>query len=72
MPATTSRADFDALVRRAGLALSPAETDEIYVGWGHVEPMLARLRQTGTKGPRGREVEPAHTFRPDVFGTDEA
>jgi len=65
---TTSRADFDALVRRAGLSLSPEEVSEIYVGWAYVEPMLARLRTAG----RGREAEPAHIFRPEVFGTEQA
>lgn len=68
---TTSRSDFAALVRRAGLPLGEAEIDEIYVGWGFVEPMLERLRATGDGAPRGREVEPAHIFRPEVFGTEE-
>lgn len=61
MPESTSRADFDALVRRAGLALTPDQVDELYLGWAHVEPMLARIRAPG----RGREAEPALTFRPE-------
>lgn len=61
MPEPTSRADFDALVRRAGLALTPDQVDELYLGWAHVEPMLARIRAPG----RGREAEPALTFRPE-------
>ena len=61
MPQTTSREDFEALVRRAGLAITPAQVAELYVGWAHVEPMLARLRTPG----RGREAEPALTFRPE-------
>ena len=35
--AATSREDFDALIRRAGLALSSEEVDEIYVGWGYAK-----------------------------------
>lgn len=61
MPEPTSRADFEALVRRAGLALTPGQVDELYLGWAHVEPMLARIRAPG----RGREAEPALTFRPE-------
>ena len=64
---TTSRDDFDALIRRAGLRLSAAEASEIYVGWGYMEPMLDRLRTEN----RGRDAEPAHIFRPDAFGTEE-
>ena len=63
----TSRDDFDALMRRAGLHLPADEVSEIYVGWGYLEPMLARLRTPG----RGREAEPAHIFRPEAFGTEE-
>ena len=29
----TSRADFEALIRRAGLALTPEQVAELYVGW---------------------------------------
>lgn len=61
MPQTTSLADFEALVRRAGLAITPEQVAELYVGWAHVEPMLARIRAPG----RGREAEPALTFRPE-------
>ncbi len=61
MPPTTSLPDFEALVRRAGLAITPEQVAELYAGWAHVEPMLARLRAPG----RGREAEPALTFRPE-------
>lgn len=61
MPPMTSLADFEALVRRAGLAITPEQVAELYVGWAHVEPMLARIRAPG----RGREAEPALTFRPE-------
>ncbi len=61
MPEPTSRADFEALVRRAGLVLTPEQVAELHVGWAYVEPMLARIRTPG----RGREAEPALTFRPE-------
>ena len=57
----TSPADFEALVRRAGLPLTPDQIVEIYQGWGHVEQMIERVRTHG----RGREAEPAHIFLPE-------
>ena len=54
-------ADFEALVRRAGLTLTAAQVTEIYQGWFYVEGMLERIRTP----LRGREAEPAHIFRPD-------
>jgi hypothetical protein len=61
MQPKTSLADFEALVRRAELPLTPAQIAEIYSGWGYVEGMLARLRTPD----RGREAEPALTFQPE-------
>lgn len=61
MPQATPLADFEALIRRAGLSLTPEQVAELYVGWAHVEPMLARIRAPG----RGRDAEPALTFRPE-------
>ena len=61
MPQPTSRADFEALIRRAGLTLTPEQVAELYVGWAHVEPMLARIRAPG----RGRDPAPALTFQPE-------
>ncbi len=61
MPPTLPHADFEALVRRAGLALTPAQIAELYTGWAHVEPMLERIRAKG----RGREAEPALIFQPE-------
>lgn len=61
MTEMTSLADFEALIRRAGLAITPAQVAELYIGWGHVEPMLARIRTP----LRGREAEPALIFRPE-------
>lgn len=60
MQATTSREDFEALIRRAGLRLTDAQIGELYTGWAHVEPMLARIRTP----ERGREAEPALIFQP--------
>ena len=61
MPAKLPQDDFAALVRRAGVALSPAEIAELYGAWEHVEPMLERIRA----GTRPREAEPALIFRPE-------
>ncbi|HYZ64431.1 MAG TPA: hypothetical protein VE650_18425 [Acetobacteraceae bacterium] len=61
MPSKLPQADFEALVRRAGLKLSPAQIAELYAGWDHVEPMLERVRSHA----RGREAEMALTFRPE-------
>lgn len=65
MPAKTSLTDFEALVRRAGIALPAEEIAEIYKGWGSVEQMLLRNRGHG----RDRSAEPAPTFDPAAFGT---
>jgi hypothetical protein len=61
MPKTSS-ADFEALVRRAGLTLTAEQITELYQGWGHVEQMLERIRTHG----RGREAEPSHIFLPEA------
>jgi hypothetical protein len=61
MPDPTSRADFEALVRRAQLTLTEAQIADLHGAWPHVERMLERIRNPA----RGREVEPAHTFRPE-------
>jgi hypothetical protein len=61
MPPNTTPADFDALVRRSGMPISPAEIADIYVGWGYVEKMLQRVRGN----ERDRPAEPAHVFRPE-------
>lgn len=66
--AKTSLDDFNALVRRAGLSLTPEQIAEIHIGWGYVEPMLERIRSYG----RDRAAEPAHVFRPDFFVPDMA
>ena len=63
MTPNTPRDDFAALVRRAGLTVTPEQLDELYAGWAYVEPMLERIRMHG----RGREAEPALTFDPASF-----
>ena len=56
----TSREDFAALVRRAGLPLTSAQEREIYGAYGYIEDMIARVRGPGS---RPREAEPAVIFR---------
>lgn len=60
MSTPTSKTDFEALVRRADLDLSPEVIADLYSAWPHYARMLERLRNPA----RGREVEPAHIFRP--------
>lgn len=58
-----SQPDFEALVRRAGLTLTPQQIEGLMPGWAHVEQMLARIRTHG----RDRAAEPAHIFNPAEF-----
>jgi hypothetical protein len=55
-----SRDEFATLVKRAGLELTPANIDDLYSAWPHIERFTALLRNPA----RGREAEPAHLFRP--------
>ena len=55
-----SRDEFATLVKRAGLELTPANIDDLYSAWPHIERFTALLRNPA----RGREAEPSHTFRP--------
>ncbi len=65
MPPKTSRADFDALVRRAGLPLSETQSADIHANaWPYIEAMVERIRATSTTPTRDRAAEPAHTFKP--------
>jgi hypothetical protein len=61
MAEKTSLQDFEALVRRTGMTLTPAQIQDLYGTWPLVERMLDRLRNPA----RGREAEPAHIFRPE-------
>jgi hypothetical protein len=70
MPAATTEADFAALVRRAGLTLTPSQQAVIHAVWPKVEAMQAMIRTPlpGTPAPAQPRVittEPATTFRPD-------
>ena len=64
MQAKTTPAEFDVLIRRAGLTLDEAQTADLYAGWPYIEQMLERLR--GPTPPRGREAEPGHIFVPQA------
>jgi hypothetical protein len=64
MPAKLSRADFAAALRRAGLALSDAQINDVHANaWPSMEVLLDGLRAADR--PPG--AEPAHVFRPDAF-----
>ncbi len=62
MTPKTTLADFEALVRRAGLPLTPAQIADIHAGaWGHMERATAAVRGTD----RDRSAEPSHIFKPE-------
>ena len=44
MTSRTTRAEFDALASRAGLALSEAQKEELFRAWGSLELLLDRVR----------------------------
>ena len=58
MPPETTEAEFDALVARAGIPLTPAQKAGIYAVWGGIEAMQ-RLVRTPPPAP---EAEPSTTF----------
>jgi hypothetical protein len=51
---------FDALLRRSGLKLDERQRSELFVGYGHIVRMAARVRGDGA---RPREAEPASIFK---------
>ena len=55
-----SEAEFDALVRRAGMSLSPQQRGEIYRAYGVIEMLTERLRQ-----PRSFAAEPSTIYTLD-------
>jgi hypothetical protein len=59
----TSRTEFDALARRAGLQLSAAQSTELYAAWGTLETLIERL-----KTPYPSSAEPATIFAVDKSG----
>lgn len=63
MQTKTTRADFEALVRRAGLTLTDPQIETFHGAFGYIEGMLETIRQP----TRRREAEPALTFDPGSF-----
>jgi len=64
MKATTTEAEFEILLRRAGLDLDPAQRAGIHAVWGAVEAMLARIRMPapGADEVAAASAEPATIF----------
>jgi hypothetical protein len=58
MPPETTQAEFDALVARAGITLTPAQKAGIHAVWGGIEAMQ-RLVRSPAPAP---EAEPSTTF----------
>ena len=56
------RDEIAAMARTAGLDLAEDHLDELVDAYGHLEPMLMRLRRG-----RNRAEEPAHVFDPRRF-----
>jgi hypothetical protein len=57
MDSSISGSDFQVLLRRSGLELTPAQAATLLEGYALMQPMLERIRPA-----RGREAEPAHVF----------
>lgn len=55
-----TQVEFETLLKRAGLDLTPENIADLYSAWPHIERFTARLRNPA----RGREAEPSHSFRP--------
>ena len=55
-----TRADFDALLRRAGLTFDRAKADELFGAYASLEMLLARINR-----PMPLEAEPAVIFTLD-------
>jgi hypothetical protein len=58
MPPETTEAEFDVLVARAGLALTPAQKAGIHAVFGGIEAMQRLVRTP----PLPAEAEPSTTF----------
>ncbi|SFZ86522.1 hypothetical protein SAMN02983003_3704 [Devosia enhydra] len=62
MPPRLSLDDLAALVRRAGLPMTPEQIAALHQGsWGYLETMLDRVSGAGVD----RFAEPAATFDPE-------
>ena len=59
-PAITE-AEFEVLVKQAGLPLSPAQKATLYDAYWMLEAMIARVNV-----PMPVEIEPAHMFTPEI------
>ena len=59
-----SRDQIASMAMLAGLDLAPEHLDELVDAYGHLEPMLMRLRRG-----RDRADEPAHVFDPRKFAS---
>ena len=60
MEPSVTEAEFEILVRRAGLTMDEAQRKVLHEVYGHLEAMLDRIRT-----PRDRGAEPAHIFVAD-------
>lgn len=56
----TDRDAFEALLRRSGMSITEAQKADLFVGYGHIVRMAARVRGDGQ---RPREAEPANMFK---------
>ena len=64
MPPKTTEAEFDALVARAGLPLTPAQRAELYAVFAGIEAMQALARSPQPAA----EAEPATTISAEPAG----
>ena len=60
----SSYAEFECLVRRAGLTLTTAQMSEMHQAFSVVEAMAARVRKVN-----GHQAEPAVTFSANQSGS---
>jgi hypothetical protein len=57
----SAEAEFEVLLARTGMQLTPAQKQSVFEGYPHLQALLARI---GT--PRGIEAEPAVIFVPEA------
>ncbi len=61
MKPSVSEAEFDMMAKQTGLPLSTEQKATLYDAYWMLEAMIARV-----KAPMPLEIEPAHTFNPEV------
>ena len=61
MKTTVSESDFEVIVAQTGLPLSAEQKRTLYVAYGMMEAMIARVDT-----PMPGELEPAHMFDVEV------